>query len=446
MGSYEFSSFRDPSARVFRDQGLVYRQLHEPYRIHYEKLMGSGLYDTLAGKGWLISHEETSLKVPGAWKVIMPRQLGFISYPHEWSFSQLKDAALLTLRIQKESMKHGMSLKDATGFNIVFESNGPVFIDTSSFELYDESRPWIAYHQFCECFLAPLLLAHYRGTGMLALLAQHPDGIPIPLASALLPFRSRFSMLSLLHIHLQQAVSGTTRKTTNTFSSAKLMRILDHLENGISSLHINKETSTWSRYYADTILSAEYLEDKKAAVREHTANLKPRAVADLGANTGEFAAMFAGEGRMVIAADYDRLCVDRIYKERKDIMALAIDLMYPTPAIGWMNRERLSFPQRIRVDLVLALALMHHLCIARNLSFEMLASGLSELGEYLLMEFVPKDDPKVEILLKHREDIFDTYTEENFRQVFSSHYDLMVEKPLQGSNRKLFLYRRKIRG
>jgi hypothetical protein len=437
------SSFRDPSAFVFTENGRVYRHIAPSYREAYDRLMSSGLYASLTSKAWLIPHEESTMPAVGAYKVILPQQIPFINYPYEWSFSQLRDAALLTLRIQKESMRYGMSLKDATAFNIVFEDAGPVFIDSCSFEPYDEGRPWIAYRQFCENFLAPLLLSSYWGSDMLGMLLQHPDGIPVPLASRLLPFRSRFSLLSLLHIHLQKAVSGSPSSLKTTFRKEKLLRIIDHLERGIGKLNIQTETSAWSRYYQDSILPGEYLEHKKSAVAELTRGLSPKRVVDLGANTGEFAEILKARGRTVIAADLDRLCTDRIYTTRKGIIPIAADLMYPSPAIGWMNRERRPLLERIQADLVLALALVHHLCIGKNLPLPMLAEGLSQIGGHLLIEFVPKDDPKVLTMLAHRRDIFDQYTEEEFRKAFESHFTLVREAPLPGSGRKLFLYQKR---
>lgn len=443
MSRNDPSSFRDPSAHVFTEDGRIYRHLGPAYREAYEMLMSSGLYASLTSKHWLISHEESHVQSKGAYKVIMPRQVPFISYPYEWSFSQLRDAALLTLRIQRESMKHGMSLKDATGFNIVFEENGPVFLDSSSFELYDETKPWIAYRQFCENFLAPLLLASCLGSGMLGMLFQYPDGVPLSLTSRLLPFRSRFHFLSLLHIHLQQAVSASGPSPKRPFSKEKLLRIIDHLERGIGKLNIRKETSAWSTYYPGSILPGEYLEQKKKAVESLTRGLTPQRVIDLGANTGAFAGLFTGAGRTVIAADMDRLCTERIYTTRKDVIPVTADLMYPSPAMGWMNRERRPLLERIQADLVLALALVHHLCIGKNLPLPMLAEGLSQIGGHLLIEFVPKDDPKVMAMLAHRRDIFDRYTEEDFRNAFGVYFSLMGESHVQGSGRKLFLYRRR---
>jgi hypothetical protein len=441
----EDSSFRDPAAFVFSADGIIYRHLQPDYQQAYDHLMSSGLYTTLAHSGMLISHEETNMLSDGAYKVIKPGQIPFINYPYEWSFEQFKAAALLTLKIQQKAMSFGMTLKDATGFNICFEGSHPVFIDTASFDLYDASKPWSAYRQFCQHFLAPLLLARYRGSSLLSLLAQYPDGIPLELAAELLPARSNFSLLSLLHIHLQRKVAATGKNANerSTFSQAKLSRIIEHLQSGISALSLRKETSHWSSYYHETILSDAYLSGKRKAVLDMTDSLPVESVLDLGANTGEFSMEFASQGKRVIAAESDRICVDQIFSRHKKVTAVCVDIIHPSPSIGWMNKERARFSERVKSDLILALALMHHLCIGKNLPFNLLAKGLVELGPWLLIEFVPKSDSKVQLLLHTRADIFDTYTEENFKLSFSQYYTLIQEAALPESDRKLFLFKRK---
>jgi hypothetical protein len=446
MISREPSSFRDPAAYVYIENGIYYRFLRNSYRLDYDHFLSSGLYQSLTQKKWLIEHEECENKTEGAYKLLKPRQLSFLNYPYEWSFRQLKDAALLTLGILKESIKYGMILKDATGFNIVFEGNKPVFIDSASFERYDETKPWKAYHQFCECFLAPLVLARYRGSGILSMQLQYPDGIPIALTSKLLPGRSWVDSLCLLHIHLQNVVSGSSKTVSSSFSKEKLMRIISHLESGIKSLDNRREKSQWSKYYTETILSPKYLNNKITSVSKLTADLDVTQIVDLGANTGEFAALFTRPGTQIIAADFDHMCIDQIHTSREDITAVVVNLMNPSPAIGWMNRERKTFEERINADLVLALALVHHLCISKNLSFDLLAKGLGKFGEYLLIEFVPIDDPKAVLLLAHRENIFTEYTETNFLKAFSAEFELVNESEIADSKRKLFLLKRKIKG
>jgi len=196
------SSFRDPSGVLFVRDGSIFRQVNTIYKDNYDHLMNSGIYETLVADKLLIPHEEVDIEGVNpdlAYKIIKPELIPFISYPYEWSFSQLKDAALATLRIQKRSVDFGMSLKDCSAYNIQFRNGKPVFIDTLSFEKYHEGQPWVAYRQFCQHFLAPLALMSCRDVRLNQLLRVYIDGVPLDLASSLLPFRTRFVFSLLSH-------------------------------------------------------------------------------------------------------------------------------------------------------------------------------------------------------------------------------------------------------
>lgn len=200
-----FGSFRDPSGFVFRQDGIIYRHVNIVYKENYDYLITSGLYQDLTGRGLLIPHDEVDIdyaKSESAYKTLRPKLVEFISYPYEWCFSQLKDAALTTLQIQKRSLEYGMTLKDASAYNIQFMAGKPTLIDTLSFEKYHEGEPWVAYKQFCQHFLAPLALMSYRDIRLNQLFRIYIDGVPLDLASSLLPLRTRFNPPLLFHIHL----------------------------------------------------------------------------------------------------------------------------------------------------------------------------------------------------------------------------------------------------
>ncbi len=185
------SSFRDPSGFVFFRDGQLLRQINRSYREHYDMFMSSGLYDGLQKQQAIVRHQEVENSTDTqAYKTIAPQQISFISYPYEWCFGQLKDAALLTLEIQKTAMEHGMTLKDASAYNIQFDQGKPILIDTLSFEKYQEGSPWQAYRQFCQHFLAPLALMHYSNMHAGRLSAIWLDGIPLEIASSFFRFRS----------------------------------------------------------------------------------------------------------------------------------------------------------------------------------------------------------------------------------------------------------------
>jgi SAM-dependent methyltransferase len=445
------ASYRDPAGFVFRRDGVIYRQINYAGKDAYELLVSSGLYATLTKQHSLISHTEiltAGLVTIEGYKIIQPFQIDNFNYPCEWCFSQLKDAALLTLQIMEASIAKGLILKDASAFNITFTPTGPLFIDTTSFELYDEKKPWQAYRQFCENFLAPLVLAHYRGLQMLSMIKGFPDGIPLPVCARLLPFRSKFKGLTALHIHLQQAVkSGSNNDVGLSFSITKMQRLLRHLKEGITALHPKEKVSAWSNYYAETILKDGYLADKEKTVSTFINTIPAETVLDLGANTGQFSILLQKQGKKVVAADNDLLCIERLYTHCRNnaipLLPIVQDLMYPTAATGWNLAERAGFPERFKSDLILALALIHHLCVAKNLPFSLLAPTFSDWCQWLLIEFVPPEDEKVRYILSQGKALPPGYSEENFRLQFNRYFTILREDKNAANGRILFLLKSK---
>jgi hypothetical protein len=446
------ASYRDTSGFVFKHNGKIYRYIHPRYNVHYLQLMSSGLYDELVKKAYLIPHQEMVSASQFHFtdgKVILPEQISFISYPYEWSFDMWKDAALLTLQIAYASLQKEMILKDATPFNIQFHNGKPVFIDTLSFENYETGKPWIAYRQFCECFLAPLLLMYYCHPDTGKLFTVYPNGIPMQVLVSMLPKRSRWNMNTFLHIHLQAKFSAKQKQSTgkeNNFSKQKLQLLLKGLQNFIEQLSCKKIKTTWDDYYTGTILGDDYLNAKTILVKSFISSIDYKSVIDLGANDGYFSLLFS-EDKKVIATDADSNCINALYlkikKEgRTNILPLVNDLTVPSPAIGWDNAERESFGIRLKANLVLALALVHHLAIAHNVPLQLITTWLQPMGEYLVIEFVPKHDEKVKLLLQNRKDIFDDYTLENFKSIFAAAFQILKEEKVGNSNRILFLMKR----
>lgn len=446
------ASFRDSDGFVFWHEGRIYRFIQPAYEPHYAQLMGSGLYGELLKKKMLIPHEEISdtaaFNLP-AGRVIQPEQLSFTSYPYEWSFNMWKDAALLTLHMAMAALKKGMIVKDATPFNIQFHNGQPVFIDTLSFENYQEGRSWVAYHQFTECFLGPLLLMHYCHPATHKVFAVYPNGIPIDVLVNLLPGRSRWNMNTFLHIHLQAKFAGKQKqgKAGNNFSKQKLEILLKGLEGFVQKLSPKLVKTTWDDYYSDTISGKGYLDAKTLLVKSFSNWIDFKTVIDLGANDGHFSMLF-GEDKQVIATDADPNCINELYLSvkgtgRTNILPLVNDLTTPSPAIGWNNAERDSITARLKADLVLALALVHHLAIAANVPLPLIAAWLQPMAPQLIIEFVPKTDEKVKLLLQNREDIFDGYSLEHFKSAFSLYFNIEKEEIVGNTERVLFLMKRK---
>lgn len=451
------SSYRDPSGFMFRRDGTLLRQVNESYRDEFDTLTRSGLYRALVDAGRLIPHEE--IDAPFAdpqvgWKVIRPRPVGFISYPYEWSFSQLKDAALATLAVQKQAMSLGMSLKDATAYNIQFDAGRPLLIDTLSFERYEEGQPWVAYRQMCQHFLAPLALMALRDVRLNQLLVTNLDGIPLDLASALLPASSRLRVSLLVHLHLHAKMHAKHASSTQKPAAkgrvgrTQLLGILDSLESAIKRLNWNPGGTEWADYYQDTNYSGGAMDDKRRLVSEFIDATSPKTVWDTGANTGEFSRLASDRGIDTIAFDIDPAAVEKNYlrvkqKGEKHLLPLLMDLTNPSPAIGWNHDERMSLADRGPADLVLALALVHHLAISGNVPLGDVAKFYHRVARNLVIEFVPKTDSQVSRLLVVRKDIYTGYTQEGFEEQFGRYFEIRRREPVAGSQRVMYLMARR---
>lgn len=443
------SSYRDPSGFLFYKNGVLYRQVNKAFADDFEVFVRNGLREHLIGKNLLIADEVITENLTGNddwYLTLKPEVIPFISYPYEWCFDMLKDAALLTLEAAKDAMNFGMMLKDASAYNLQWHRGKMLFIDTLSFERYDQQKPWIAYRQFCEHFYVPLALMHYLKKPLQHLLIAYPDGIPLDLAGKILPFKSRFSVHTSLHIHLQASVSkkSQTNVQPKPFTKQKMTNLLRSLEEGIRSFSLSRPSGVWSDYYEEANRRKDYVKNKKQIVSDWLSKLTIRSVFDAGANEGEFSELAAEKAQQVISADFDHYSVNNLYKKLKEknhsgIHPLIVDLSNPSPAIGVNNEERASFIDRTEVDLVLALALIHHLSIGKNIPFESIAKMFSNLGAYLIIEFVPKEDEKIQLMLKQKNDVYHWYNEDNFLKAFSERYEIIDSVKLESAERILYL-------
>ncbi len=450
------SSFRDPEGFLYTNRGELYRQINLSGRDNYESLMSSGLYRVLTEKGMMIPHEEVKAPSPAPrvlHKTLKPVRVPFISYPYEWSFGMLKDAALLTLSLQKTALKHQMSLKDCSAYNIQFLQGKPVFIDTLSFEKLREGEPWAAYRQFCQHFLAPLALMALTDVRLGLLMRDWIDGIPLDLASRLLPASSRLKPGLLTHIHLH---AGTQKRyadreiTPNQggMGLLALRGLVESLESTVKKLNHEPAGTEWSDYYGDTNYTDEAMRDKQAAVALFLDRAKPTSVWDLGANTGAFSRLASERGIPVLSLDVDPSAVEKNYRDVKArgetlITPLLMDLSNPSPGLGWAGRERMSLTERGPADLILALALIHHLAISHNLPLGKIAAFLRDHCHHLIIEFIPKEDSQIRRLMRVRKDIFSDYDEESFRKEFGNYFHIREGRSLKETGRTLYLMQRK---
>lgn len=447
------ASFRDPSGFLYRHNGELYRQINKEYKNDYDHFIESGLYEDLIRKELLIPHEEI-IAPPGifderAYKHIKPETIGFISYPYEWCFSQLKDAALLTLKIQKIALKYEMSLKDASAYNVQFFKGKPIFIDSLSFEFHKRGSPWIAYRQFCQHFFGPLVLMKYTDIRTNQFFKSYIDGIPLDLTSSLLPLKTWCNVSVLLHIHLhaksqKKYADAKVKIKHKDLNQNAIFGLVDNLYSSINKMGWIQKESEWRDYYRGNSYDDISFEDKKNILIQFLDVIKPTSVWDFGSNTGIFSRLASIRDIPTISFDNDPECVEINYQEvinknERFILPLLLDLTNPSPGIGWENKERFSLEERGPVDTILALAIIHHLTIGNNLPFEKAAHFLSRICKNLIIEFIPKNDPQVQKLLLNRVDIFNNYSKIKFEENFSKFFDIIDVRKVGGTQRDLYL-------
>ncbi len=432
------SSFRDPGGFVFQRDGVIYRQVNRASRGDYDLLMASGFYRALVEDGRLIAHEETDVAPPDpepSYKVLRPEPIPFISYPYEWCFGQLKDAALLTLAIEREALGHGMTLKDSSAYNIQFRKGRPVFIDTLSFEAYQEGEPWMAYRQFCQHFLAPLALMSLTDVRLNQLSRTNIDGVPLDLAGRLLPWRSRLrpapgdphSPPCKVHVGLRRRRREARARTNGRrFSEQSLRGLIDHLESAIRRLRWEPGETPWSGYYGDNSYTSDALSRKEEVVGDFLDRIRPAMTWDLGANTGRFSRVSAGRGITTIAFDIDPGCVERNYREvvrrgETRLLPLLLDVTNPSPASGWQEQRAslVSGPRAGRRRPGPGPGPPPGDCQQSPPAH--IAEFFQQVGRRVVIEFVPKSDPQVTRLLGSRKDIFPDYHQREFERCFQEY-------------------------
>lgn len=448
------ASFRDPSGFMYHRGDLLLRQVNKSYEPDFDLLKLSGLMNKLWEGQLMVRHEEADLSLAqtsGAVAVLQPELLPFISHPWEWPFSLLKQAALLTLNLQSLALDHGMSLKDASAFNVQLHKGKAIFIDTLSFEKHVPTDPWIAYAQFCRHFLAPLALMAYTDVRLQALLTENLDGIPLDLAAKLLPGKSKLNsgLLMHLHLHAKAEKSGGSGKAGEAkkavFSEAAMRGLIGSLEKTVQGLDWQPQGTEWADYYNDTNYSAKAAESKHQILKGWITSLaKPGATCwDLGANDGRYSRIAAEAGFFTLAADIDPAAVEQAFRfitkyQVTNLHPLLADLRNPSPGRGWMNKERASLAERGPADLALALALIHHLAIGSNVPLPDVWAAFTGLGREVIVEWVPKDDSQVQRMMHARRDIFDRYTEADFESALPKGWKIKAKERIPESGRILY--------
>jgi ribosomal protein L11 methylase PrmA len=456
-------SFRDPAGQVFTIDGKVYRSIFKLGVDDYQAARDAGIFDKLFKKGYMLPHKELDscdFAPNGTVHCLEHEKLPFVSYPWEWPFSMLKDAALLHLDAMEELIKDGFWLRDATAFNAQFDGNRLRLIDTLSVGVREPDSPWVGYKQFCSHFLAPLSMAAYCDVRMMSLWRNYIDGIPLDLAKKTIPALKRYKPGLFMHLtlHANLQSSADKRKDIGEKKNSRKPKVSDialtglirSLRKTVSGIAWKRTSKIWEEYQGLRTYKDKDVIEKSEYVDKVVERVQPKMVWDLGGNTGEFSIISASKGAFVVSVDGDPACTEYLYqrisKEKigNKILPLTMDLANPSPGLGWdgEKRERPSLSDRGPAGLVLALALIHHLVFSAYIPLKKVAEWFSSLSEHLLVEYVPNSDPMVKKLLLNRGDDHLPYSLEVFKDSFSEYFTFLDEKKLE-NGRTLFLCKRK---
>ena len=450
------ASFRDPDGFVFSLDGTFYRRLtpsaHARLRA-YQPFIAAAVE-----RGLLLPFElevETPDAASAGGSLIRPERVELITYPHEWCFQQLKQAALTTLDVNILALEHGLTLKDASAFNIQAYNGRMVLIDHTSFEETEGQIPWRPYSQFCRHFVNPLVVASYRDLHAGSLFRLDLDGIQQQIANDLLPWRARFVPSIALHMFLHNRyirrspefeASGTQgpeqsgRGTQDSF--------LKHLRNFIAGLRPSKAASNWANYYSQTNYSDLTFEKKRELVVSCLAGRTLGTIWDVGANDGTFSRAIAPAASQVLALDLDHNAVNAGYREsqrtgQQSIAHLVYNVCNPTPALGFNNTERSTLEARSKPDAIIALAVIHHLSITNNVPLDQSADYFADRAGELVIEFVDREDSQVRRLLAQKNVGYDWYTEDLFQASFARRFELRSRQEIPGTQRCIYHFTRR---
>ncbi|WP_249144427.1 class I SAM-dependent methyltransferase [Bradyrhizobium lablabi] len=454
------ASFRDPSGYVFSSGDRIFRAINDQAHCNFARFRSSGAYEDLRSKGWIIAADEVDAAASdraGPHTLEHPK-LRFISYPYEWPFTLLKRAALRHLEIHLRALDFEFTLSDASAYNVQFIGTAPIFIDTPSFIPYREGDYWAGQRQFIEQFVNPLLLRSLFGIAHNAWYRGALEGVPTrdiahligPLKRWLAPnLLTNIALPDLLQRKAQQATAPVQGKPRPLPKKA-LLFMLRRLQRWISRLQPRDVGPTEWQDYGDSNVSYAGDEEsrKRAFVAEFSRAAAPSCAWDLGCNTGEYCeVLLRNNAKSAIGFDLDHnaleAAVGRASTGRLQFLPLYSDAANPSPRQGWAEVERLGLHSRAGADAVIALAIVHHLAIGKNVPLASVVGWLTGLAPRGVIEFVPKSDPMIARMLQLRKDIFADYDKDHFEQALGRHCRIARTLELSPGGRTLYEFERR---
>lgn len=451
---FDAASFRDPDGRIHHLGGEIIREIYNERAPILDPQYAAFFSGLTADRHLVPSEAYEEGQQPACIQGLGVRlePLPLITYPYEWSFCQLRDAAVKTLDIALMALDAGLGLKDATAYNVQIDRGDMIFIDHTSFEPSDGRMPWVPYGQFCRHFVAPLFLTSYLGVNAINWLKLYLDGIDIVDAARMMPLRARLNLHQLIHVYFharlakkhQKDFSSERRKTAGIFSSKVGQKdFLLHLKRVIAGIRLPTAATQWHQYYEFTNYARDDFRHKEAFIDGVFAGSGYHTVWDIGANNGHFSRVAARHSALVLAMDIDFRAVDENWQTCRrqnigNVVPLVFDILNPSPGVGFANAERPPLTERSRPDAILALALVHHLVISGGLRFAQLAEYLRQFSADLIVEFADRPDSQVEKLFQSIRHDRPDYTLDNFRTAFSEHFELVRTERLGASERHLF--------
>ncbi len=450
-------SFRDPTSRVFTYKDKILRQVDknafENFEFVNQILEKKKIYDFIIETKEINIDQIIKEKFEDKYKFkyFEHKKLDFISYPYEWSFNRLKDAALHHLNLHINLLEEGATLVDGSSYNIQFINYKPVFIDVMSIKKYKDGEFWYGHKQFCESFLNPLILKSKTGIDFNNWFKGNLEGIKTNDLNNILKFKHKLSWNIFYNVvllnHFEKKKITNFKLKNKNLKKKYLLGILKNLLNFIEGLEPKKTKTNWQAYSTNNTYNDNEKNKKENFILKYFRNINNKKILDLGCNNGQYSLLALKKNNFVVGLDFDLNVIDEAYRISKykqlNFLPLYFDASNPSTNIGWNNQERKKINDRSNFDIVIALAFKHHLSIAKNIPLKEAINWITSFANQGIIEFVPKEDPTIREMLKIKGDIFPFYNYQNFRKILEKNHFIIDEETISNSGRTLISFKKK---